>query len=213
MPIDENPHKRNKNHDEEVEVQLDLKIEDGNGEDLEIVKLAEYIVSPFEDDLGNLKHKKLNHHFDFVPANLPNLFGSLEGVNAETVEKLIKLNERRIHYMKFREKQMDEFEKLIIQQKLLHDELNKIKIESFKTRQDLEHFVREHRKKVEEFEINIHKVANVVRHNRDKYEKLKKINDAIEHDKHLKEEIAEIDADGRIYETVLNILTGKVDGE
>lgn len=149
--------------------------------------------------------------YDIPPSSInpPNIFGSIEGIDARYIARLRLLNAMRINFMNIAKKQMIAFKKIIEEQYELSLELNKIDLGSFKTAINLEQFVKEHQEIVSEFKVNINDVSNLVRANRDKINDLRKINNAIEYDEHLRRLIATVDADCKIYQLVLDIISGK----
>jgi len=177
-------------------------------------------------DLGNLEnasHEEIKQlqfpnclfcdyfKYDIPPSatNPPNIFGSIEGIDSRYIARLRLLNAMRINFMNIAKRQMIAFKKIIEEQYELSLELKKIDVCSYKTVVNLEQFVKEHQAIVSEFKININDVANLVRSNRDKINELRKINDAVEHNEHLRKLIASVDADCKIYQLVLDIISGK----
>lgn len=147
-------------------------------------------------------------NFDMQPSDLPVIYGSIEKVKTSDIEKLRRDNKTRSDYMKKCNDQMDAFGILIKEQQNLNDELNKIDITKFVTKETLQDFVEKHNEKVSGFTDDLESVVSLVKENREKFIQMKQINDDIENDQNLKKLIYGVNAACNTYKQVLNIISG-----
>ena len=180
---------------------------DNNVDDVaDIVKITDKILDEIVETHD--AHDTFIDVFDILPADLPDIYGSIKGVTAADVEKLRKNNEVRVHYMKRSNNQLNAFENLIKQQILLNVELNQIDANTFVTDKTLKEFVHKHKKRLAGFTDDLENVTVLARQNRERYNHLKRIDDEIENDEHLKKLILNVNAACDMYKTVLKIIAG-----